>query len=112
MLFDTTVLPAGVLISVRGGFRYADREAFAAAVEQAAKDDCPRVLLDLRAVTFMDSAALSVLAMIHQRLKRKQVEFGLLRPTAQVLKLLTISGIPKMMPVYKSEQEAAHPRAA
>jgi anti-anti-sigma factor len=112
MQTEIAVLPTCVLLSVKGGFRHADRAEFAAAIDRALHPGCTRVLLDLREVHFIDSAALSVLAMTHQQLKRRQVEFGLLKPTAQVLRLLTISGIPNIIPIYRTELERSTPNAA
>ncbi len=109
---ETVVLPTCVLLSVKGGFRHADRAEFTAAVDRALHPGCTKVLLDLREVSFVDSTALGVLAMVYHQLKRRQVEFGLLRPTDTVRRLLTISGIPKIITIYDHEPDAIIPHAA
>jgi len=107
MVIQTTIANNHVIVSLKGGLRYADRQALTTALNQAVGPDCTKVLLDLHEVHFIDSAALSILATTHQRLKQQHKIFGLLKPTEQVMRLLTISGIHKMMPIFQSEQEAS-----
>ncbi len=109
---ETATTSACMVLSVKGGFRHADREEFSAAVDRAVHPGCTKVLLDLREVPFIDSKALGLLAMTYHQLKRRQIEFGLLKPTEPVLKLLTISGIPNIIPIYRTEPEELSPRAA
>ncbi|HEU4685385.1 MAG TPA: STAS domain-containing protein [Nitrospira sp.] len=94
------------LVSLRGALRYQDRAELVAAVDRSLDAGCARVVLDLRHVHFIDSVALGLLALTYRRLESCQREFGLLMPTEQVSKLLMISGIPKIVPIYHSEREA------
>ncbi len=112
MQAEGTGAPGCVRLSVQGGFRHADRGAFIAAVDRAVRPGCTKVLLDLRDVHFVDSVALGILAMTYHQLKRRKVEFGLLTPSESVLRLLTISGIPNIMPIYRTETDAFSPDAA
>ncbi|HJT18901.1 MAG TPA: STAS domain-containing protein [Nitrospira sp.] len=105
MPIRTIVHPEYTILHVPDHFRYAERTHFKAAVANALKEGCRRVIVDLADVNFIDSTALSVLAMTAQAMKQEQRTFGLLRPREPVLKLLTISGIHKMMPIYQSERE-------
>lgn len=109
---DTATASACMVLSVKGGLSHADREELFAAVNRAAHPGCTRMLLDLREVPFVDSKALGLLAMTYHQLKRRQIEFGLLKPTEAVLKLLTISGIPKIIPIFRTEPEELTRRAA
>lgn len=109
---ETATTSACMVLSVKGGLSHADREELSAAVDRAAHPGCTRMLLDLREVPFVDSKALGLLAMTYHRLKGRQIEFGLLKPTDSVLKLLTISGIPKIIPIFRSEPDELSHRAA
>jgi len=56
-------------------------------------DDTPAVVLDLSAVTFIDSSALQVLVTHHQRLVGVEGRLELRRPSDVVVRLLDVSGL-------------------
>jgi anti-anti-sigma factor len=112
MTIETLVRPEYTTLRPQHHLRYADRQEFRAAVEGALKTGCRRVILDLQQVNFIDSAALSILAMTAHLLKQEQRSFGLLRPTETIMKLLTISGVHNIIPIYHSELEITSADAA
>jgi anti-anti-sigma factor len=58
-----------------------------------------RVAVDLSAVTFIDSSALSVLVGLYRRLMERGGTFALANPSRPVLKVLEISGLLRLIPV-------------
>ena len=59
---------------------------------------CPRVVLDLHQVSFMDSTGIGVILGRYKKLKTQGREAFISTPTRQVDKLLSLSGIYSIMP--------------
>ena len=112
MQIETTVNSAYTLVRLKGNFIFSERTAFKEVVDKASQAGCPRLIVDLHEVIFLDSAALGLLVLTHKRYTQEQRKFCLLKPTDQGLALLSIAGIQKIITVYKSEQEAAIGNAA
>lgn len=66
----------------------------------------PAVLvLDLRSVDFMDSSGLAVLVRAHQRTLDAGQRFGVINGSAQVQRLLTLTGVDERIAVADSLDE-------
>ena len=66
-----------------------------------------RVIVDLSAVTFVDSSGLGVLVAAHRRAEGAGVGFAVVTERRATLRLLRISGLHKILPVYPTVAEAA-----
>jgi anti-sigma B factor antagonist len=64
-----------------------------------------RVVLDLAAVTFMDSSGLSALLAIHQDAKAAGLTFQLQRVPPAVLRLLTVTGMDSVLIVLPAPDD-------
>jgi anti-sigma B factor antagonist len=68
---------------------------------------CPRLLVvDLAALSFIDSAALSVLMRTHRALRRDGGTLALVSPSPSVARILELIDIAHVIPVYASLSEA------
>lgn len=112
MQVETTVQPTYTRVRLKGSFTYDGRIQFKEAIDKATQAGCTKLLVDLQEVSFLDSAALGILVLTNRKFTEEKRQFGLLKPTDQGLKLLTIAGIHKIIPVYQSEQEATAVNAA
>jgi anti-sigma B factor antagonist len=65
------------------------------------------VVVDMRAVTFVDSAALSALLAGLRRLRTAGGDLRLVGGGHELERLLRITGVDRMLPLYSSVQEAA-----
>lgn len=65
-----------------------------------------RVVVNLKAVTFIDSSGLGAILGRYRRLGEKGGALALAGPPRQVRQLLDISGILRVIPVYTSEKAA------
>ena len=81
--------------------------ASSATLEEAiARAGGPSLLvLDLRAVDFMDSSGLAVLVKAHQRTQEAGQRFGVINDSAQVQRLLTLTGVDERINVAASLDE-------
>ena len=62
------------------------------------------VIVDLRALTFVDSTGLGVLVRAHQLAKQAHRRFGLVRGHGQVDRLLTLTGLDEELLVSDSAE--------
>jgi anti-anti-sigma factor len=63
------------------------------------------LVVDLRHLDFMDSTGLSILVKAHQRAVEEGWEFGLVRGTPQVQRLLELTGVSERLPMADSPEE-------
>ncbi len=74
---------------------------------QLPETDAKLVIVDLRAVEFMDSTGLSVLVRAHQRAAETGNQFALVNGGSQVRRLLEITGITDRLTVVDSPEQLA-----
>ena len=85
--------PDGVMLVLAGEVDMGSVPTLSAYLDQVAADTFESVVVDLAAVTFLDSSGLAVLARAKQRLTTSSRRFGVQNPSANVRRVLTISGI-------------------
>ncbi len=66
-----------------------------------------RIIIDLAGVDFVDSTGLGVLVRAQQQAQDGNIEFGIVNPTAQVVRLLDLTGLAERLALPDS---AATPR--
>jgi anti-sigma B factor antagonist len=79
----------------------------------ASADDAPVVVADLSATSFCDSTALGVLVRAAKQLTSNGAQLRLVAQAAPVLRILTLTGVDTVLPVYATLPEAlaAGPRS-
>lgn len=73
---------------------------------ELAKPGVRHMILDLKGVTFMDSSGLGVILGRYRKLKANQGELAIACVPAPVTKLFEISGMHKIMRLYKKRDDA------
>jgi anti-sigma B factor antagonist len=81
------------VISVSGELDLASSPALEQELERVAQSEAQVVVVDLRNLEFMDSTGLSVLVRAHQRAEENGRRLGLVNGSAQVQRLLTLTGV-------------------
>jgi len=102
----------GIILDVVGDLTYTNRAAFKAAVEKVKQAGCRHLIVNLEQVRFVDSAGLGLLVLVSQGFKLLQAQVSLLRPQSYVREIMSLANIPKMIPIYESEEDALTARAA
>lgn len=70
----------------------------------------PRLLLvDMSGLAFIDSAALHELVKAHRKLRTEGCELALVGPSRAVARVLQLSALDQVLPVYASAEEAGAP---
>ena len=105
-------VPKGMVLDVVGDLTYANRSVFKAAVEKVKQGGCRHLIVNLEQVRFVDSAGLGLLVLVSQGFKLQQGHVSMLKPQSYVREILSLANIPKMIPIYESEEDAITARAA
>jgi anti-sigma B factor antagonist len=93
------------VISVSGELDLASSPALEEQLERVARSDASLVIVDLRALEFMDSTGLSVLVRAHQRSEENSQRFGLVNGSQQVQRLLTLTGVAERLTLEETPGE-------
>ncbi|THJ20041.1 MAG: STAS domain-containing protein [Nitrospira sp. CG24E] len=112
MQINERVVPQGIILDVVGDLTYANRGVFKAAVDKAKSAGCRHLIVNLEKVRFIDSAGLGLLVLVSQNLKLIQAQLSVLKPQLYVREIMSLANIPKMIPIYDSEDAVSGARAA
>ncbi len=99
-------LNGAAVLDIKGDLTYANRGEFKMAVERVKSAGCRHLILNMEQVRFVDSAGLGLLALISQNFKVNQAQLSLVKPQSYVREIMSLANIPKMIPLFESEQEA------
>ena len=107
--FSVSVLPAGdgacTVVRLAGEADTSTTELRDALAAQVATG--PRLLLvDMTALTFIDSGATQMITGAYQVLNRTGGTLALIRPAPGVARVLELLGVDRLIPVYGSVEEA------
>lgn len=103
---DATVL------DLKGDLTYSNRASFKSAVEQVKSQGCRHLIVNMEQVRFVDSSGLGLLVLVSQTFKLQQARLSLLKPQSYVREIMSLANIPKMIPIYETEDDAITARAA
>jgi len=112
MKITERAVPQGTILDVEGDLTYANQTVFKEAVEKAKQAGCRHLIVNLEQVRFVDSAGLGLLVLAAQSLKRLESQVSLLKPQSYVREIMSLANIPKLIPIYESEEDALIARAA
>jgi len=105
-------MPQGIILDVVGDLTYANRAVFKAFVEKAKQTGCRHLIVNLEQVRFVDSSGLGMLVLVSQNFKLQQAQISILKPQSYVREIMSLANIPRLIPIYESEEEALNARAA
>lgn len=103
---------SAMVLSLANEFSYATRKQFSSAIDKLKQSNCTHVILNLQEVTFVDSAAIGLLALTAQQLKAENRKLSMVSPVGTVKQILELANLHKMIPVYASEETAVSGAAA
>ena len=98
------------VIDITGQFNFGTRKEFTAAIEKVKTS--PHVILNLKQVTFVDSAAIGLLALAAQQFKSGNRNLSLVGAQGTVTQILNLAHIEQMIPTFASEDLAIGAKAA
>ncbi len=104
-------VPNGVVLDINGDLTYANRERFKTAVSALQQRGCRHMLLNMAEVRFVDSSGLGMLALVSQNFKLNDARVSIVKPQSYVREIMGLANLPKLIPIYDSEQDALSGRA-
>jgi anti-sigma B factor antagonist len=93
------------VITVSGELDLASSPALEEELDRVVTADAELVIVDLRALEFMDSTGLSVLVKAHQRAEDNGKRFGLVNGSQQVQRLLSLTGVADRFTLVNAPEE-------
>jgi stage II sporulation protein AA (anti-sigma F factor antagonist) len=98
-----------VVLDLSGRFDAAAKQDVQHAIDEAMDTDASHLILNLAGVPFVDSAALGLLVVNHNKFKEKGGKLSLVNPQPEVRLILDMVAMPKLIPSFNSIEEAIAP---
>lgn len=70
------------------------------------KEDARNLIIDFKEVTFMDSSGVGAIIGRYKQVDQKGGRVAICSPSETVAKLIEMSGLPRIISIYRSEQDA------
>lgn len=93
-------------------FTHRNRKDFASAVRTFKESAGKHLIVDLHDASYIDSAAVGLLALTSQQLAVDERMLSLVGPQGTVKTILEMANLDKMIPVFSTQEAAAEARAA
>ena len=100
------------VIDINGQFNFGTRKEFTATLEKVKQAGGAHVILNFSHVTFVDSAAIGLLALASQQFKSTNRKLSLVGVQGTVKQVLNMAHIEEMIPSFASEDAAISGKAA
>ncbi|MDT7042090.1 STAS domain-containing protein [Candidatus Nitronereus thalassa] len=106
MKMTERVVGQTVIISLSGKLVFDVRKDFQDALAKAREKNPRKIVLNIEELAYLDSAGLGLLALGFEQAKVKNIEFCILKPSGTVMRILEMTQLPKIIPVFDSEEHA------
>ena len=93
------------VLSLSGKLDFFSKNAFKETAVKYTEMGTKGLILDFQGVTFVDSVGLGVLAVIAKTFQKLKGRVILVNPQDQVKSLFLEMNLPKMIPMYKTDEE-------
>ncbi|MEC4889556.1 MAG: STAS domain-containing protein [Nitrospira sp.] len=100
------------ILDLDGQFNFSARNAFTTALGTLTKRGATHVLFNFRHVTFIDSAAIGLLAIAAQQCKLVKCTLGVVGAQGAVKQVLALARIDQLIPTFPDEAAALGGKAA
>jgi len=95
-----------VVLDLTGRFDATAKKEVQRAIDEAMDTGTSHLILNLAGVPIVDSAALGLLAVNHNKFKEKGGKLSLVNPQPEVRLILDMVAMPKLIPSFNSIEEA------
>ena len=93
------------IVAVSGELDLASSPELQEQLDQVWESDPEQLVIDLRQLEFMDSTGLSIIVGAHQRLAEKGRSLSLVKGSAQVQRLLDLTGVAERLRLVDTPEE-------
>ena len=102
MDFTQLQAPDGTVVSMSGSFTFKDHHGFRAIIEALSAGSGLRRVLDMSRVDFVDSAALGMLLIGEEELRKRNAALVLRKPSVTVLRLFELSAMDSVFEIERA----------
>ncbi len=95
-----------VVFDLRGRLDFRVSGAFIGALEKVEESGDQHLILNLKEVFYVDSAALGLLHVAHKKFRPARGKVTILHPQPHIRKVLELANIPSIIPICTVEEEA------
>ncbi len=99
-----------LVLMLSGQLSFYSRKVFQAVIRNAGTTSAQHIIINLRDVTSMDSAALGFLALAHLNLIGKNVGMSLVAPPKHIKQMLEHANFIKLIPTFETEKQVLSER--
>ncbi len=89
-----------------GKFDFRSRHEFQTVIGKAKQSGLRHIILNLQGVTFLDSAALGLLANLHKQFTAQGIHVSLVNPQDYVKRVLELVKMDKLFSIHATEKQA------
>ncbi len=100
------------VLDLVGQFNFGARKDFTAALEKVKQGRSSHILFNCKQVTFVDSAAIGLLALAAQQFKGQNRRLGIVGAQGTVKQVFDLAHIGQMIPFFLTEDAAINSQAA
>lgn len=100
------------VLDLAGQFNFASRKDFTAALDKLKQAGNPHVVFNFKQITFVDSAAIGLLALAAQQFKIHNRRLSIVGAQGTVKQVLDLAHIDQMIPTFPTEDAAINTKAA
>ena len=93
------------IIVLKGEMNYFNCVKLRDVLYKLIQNDTASIMLDLKDVTFIDSAGMGLLINTNKKINMYNGKMGLLNPTEEILNLLKLATLDRIIPIYHSEDD-------
>jgi anti-sigma B factor antagonist len=93
----------GAVVEVGGDLEFGTAASLRSALIDLAQQGCDPLVVDLKALEFIDSTGLSLLVQAKQRIEAQGQRFALRNPTDRVRRVLEISGLADLFAIETTD---------
>ncbi|MBV9839716.1 MAG: STAS domain-containing protein [Solirubrobacterales bacterium] len=93
------------VIAISGELDLASSPALEEQLARVSQSDAELLVMDLRQLDFMDSTGLSILVKAHQQATKAGQEFGVVRGSEQVQRLLNLTGVAERLVLVDTPEQ-------
>lgn len=87
------------IVSIIGEFKFTDQPVFRDLIEDLETCEAIRYVVDISELTYIDSAALGMLVVLHDIADQRQIGLCLRRPQGEVKRMLDMSRFHDIVPI-------------
>jgi len=107
MLLTERSLNEAQMFLISGRFDQSGEFTLGNAISKAREAGCGHIMLSLEQVSWIDSSGIGIIFLTYHELRRKGIRLSLINPKPAIRQRLDLVDIPRLIPTYATEEEAA-----